>query len=99
MKEVPTTWDETRFIDGYPGRYCVLARRHGDRWNIAGVNAGKEPLELKLRLPMFDKGTNLHCYTDNWKSLALEEGQLTVKNPEAVRVTLQPNGGMVLTGE
>ena len=99
MKEVPTTWDETRFIDGYPGRYCVLARRHGDRWYIAGVNAGKEPLELKLRLPMFDKGTNLHSYTDNWKSLALEEGQLTVKNPEAVRVTLQPNGGMVLTGE
>lgn len=28
MKEVPTTWDETRFIDGYPGKYCVLARRH-----------------------------------------------------------------------
>ena len=99
MKEVPTTWDETRFIDGYPGRYCVLARRHGDRWYIAGVNAGKEPLELKLRLPMFDKGTKLHSYTDNRKSLALEEGQLTVKNPEAVRVTLQPNGGMVLTGE
>ena len=99
MKEVPTTWDETRFIDGYPGRYCVLARRHGDRWYIAGVNAGKKPLELKLRLPMFDKGTKLHSYTDNRKSLALEEGQLTVKNPEAVRVTLQPNGGMVLTGE
>ncbi len=30
MKAVPTTWDETRFIDGYPGKYVVLARRHGD---------------------------------------------------------------------
>ena len=29
MKTVPTTWDETRFIDGYPGKYVVLARRHG----------------------------------------------------------------------
>lgn len=30
MKEVPTTWDETTYIDGYPGRYCVLARRQGN---------------------------------------------------------------------
>lgn len=30
MKEVPTTWDEVRFIDGYPGKYVILARRHGD---------------------------------------------------------------------
>ena len=39
MKEVPTTWDEVRFIDGYPGKYVILARRHGDKWYIAGVNA------------------------------------------------------------
>ena len=38
MKEVPTTWDEVRFIDGYPGKYVILARRHGDKWYIAGVN-------------------------------------------------------------
>lgn len=31
MKEVPTTWDEVRFIDGYPGKYVILARRHGDK--------------------------------------------------------------------
>ncbi|WP_432709307.1 glycoside hydrolase family 97 catalytic domain-containing protein, partial [Pedobacter sp.] len=38
-KKVPPTWDETVFIDGYPGKYCVLARRHGDTWYIAGINA------------------------------------------------------------
>ena len=48
MKQVPTTWDETVFLDGYPGKYCVLARRHGDRWYVVGVNAQKEPLKLKL---------------------------------------------------
>ena len=41
MKEVPTTWDEVRFIDGYPGKYVVLARRKGDKWYVAGVNAQK----------------------------------------------------------
>lgn len=39
MKAVPTTWDETKFIDGYPGKYVMLARRHGDKWYVAGVNA------------------------------------------------------------
>lgn len=56
MKEVPTTWDEVRFIDGYPGKYVILARRHGDKWYIAGVNAQKETLQLKVNLPMFSNG-------------------------------------------
>ena len=37
LKEIPSTWDETRFIDGYPGKFVVLARRNGDRWYIAGL--------------------------------------------------------------
>ena len=53
MKAVPTTWNETRFIDGYPGKYVVLARRHNDTWYLAAVNAGKETLKLKLDLEMF----------------------------------------------
>lgn len=44
MKEVPTTWDEVRFLDGYPGKYVILARRKGTKWYIAGVNAQKETL-------------------------------------------------------
>lgn len=35
MKKVPTVWDETRFIDGYPGKYCAVARRYGNQWYIA----------------------------------------------------------------
>ena len=37
MKQVPTTWDETIFIDGYPGKYCVIALRSKEQWYIAGV--------------------------------------------------------------
>ena len=54
MKAVPTTWNETRFIDGYPGKYVVLARRHNDTWYLAAVNAGKETLKLKLDLEMLE---------------------------------------------
>jgi hypothetical protein len=41
MKEIPTLWDETVFIDGYPGKYSVIARRHQNQWYVAGINAEK----------------------------------------------------------
>ena len=49
MREVPTTWDDTRLVDGYPGRNIVLARRHGDAWYVAAINASEEPLKLDVR--------------------------------------------------
>ena len=49
LREVPTTWDETRLIDGYPGRNIVLARRHGATWYVAAINAADEPLTLDVR--------------------------------------------------
>ncbi len=49
LREVPTTWDETRLVDGYPGRDIVLARRHGAAWYVAAVNAGDEPLAVDVR--------------------------------------------------
>ena len=53
MKNVPTTWDETHFIDGYPGKFVVMARRKGERWFVAGINAGPEPYKLTAdKLPM-----------------------------------------------
>lgn len=95
MKRIPTTWDEVCFIDGYPGKYCVLARRHGDTWYIAGINAGKEPLKLKLDLPMLAKDDKVAFYSDDKKLRPVLE-ELTVKNPQAVQVTIQPQGGIVI---
>ena len=66
MKEVPTLWDETRLIDGYPGRYVILARRHGDDWYVAGINATGETMKLKnLELPML-AGREVKCISDSY---------------------------------
>ena len=65
LRRLPTTWEETRFIDGYPGRYVVLARKATNgQWYIAGLNAQKEPLTLTLDLPMFAPGETLRYYVD-----------------------------------
>lgn len=42
LREVPTTWDETRFIGGYPGEHVALARRKGNTWYVAAINAGAQ---------------------------------------------------------
>ena len=94
LKEVPTTWDETVFLDGYPGKYCVLARRHGDRWYIAGINAQKEPLKLKLALPMLREGDRVAFYSDT-KNHEPQLEQKTIQKPDETSVTIQPEGGIV----
>jgi Glycoside hydrolase 97. len=51
MKDVPTKWDEVKFIDGYPGKYVVLARRAGDKWYYVGINASPESRTVEVDLP------------------------------------------------
>lgn len=95
MKAVPTTWDDTRLISGYPGRYVVLARRHGDKWYITGVSAQEEPLKLKLNLPMAAKGQEGVIYAEDAKT-GLQKKPLKIKNPSAVDVTLRKDDGFVI---
>ena len=96
MKKVPTTWDEVKFIDGYPGRYCVFARRSGNQWIVAGINAEEQPKVLTLNLPMFEKNAPLSLYSDNAQ---LEGSQTTVKlnKKQQLKVTIPCNGGVVIT--
>lgn len=95
MKEVPTTWDEVRFLDGYPGKYVVFARRKGTKWYIAGVNGQKETLSLKLKLPMVVSGAALTYYFDDEK---LNGNVKTIKHKstQEVEIKIPSNGGMLL---
>ena len=97
LKTIPTTWDETRFIDGYPGKFVVLARRHADRWYIAALNAKKEPLSLTLDLSEFGVKNLLADEADK-KGNITGSAILPVKADKKgnVKLTVQPNGGAVL---
>ena len=66
MKDVPTLWDETKFIDGYPGKYVILARRSGDKWYVAGVTSDGTPLKEKILSRNEECGMrNEKCYEDS----------------------------------
>ncbi len=96
MKEIPTTWDEIKFIDGYPGKYCVLARRCVDKWYVVGINAKNEAITLNLNLPMF-AGETVTYYGDNEQLVSFKK-ELKIKTSGEIKLTLQPNGGAIFIG-
>lgn len=99
MKAVPTTWDETEFIDGYPGRYVVLARKHKGTWYIAGVNAEDKPVKLKLDLSALGlRNADAELYLDG-RGLTFGKSALKIKAGAAVPVEIAPNGGFVIVAK
>ena len=97
LRQLPTTWEETRFIDGYPGRYAILARKSTQgKWYIAGLNAQKEPLTLTIDLPMFAPGGTLQYYVDSSKTGEPTLTTLNIDKRGRAKVTIQPNGGIIL---
>lgn len=99
LRDVPTEWDETRLIDGYPGQWVVLARRSGQRWVIAGLNAGSEARTIQLSLPMLS-GRNVMVLEDSAAEREIDATTTTrterVSSAGSVTVTLQPNGGCII---
>ena len=96
MKKVPTIWDEVKFIDGYPGKYVILARRSGDKWFVVGANAEAQPLKKTISLPMFEKGAALKVYSDDAQ---LNGSVKTIKQnkKQQLAVTIPCSGGIVVT--
>ena len=95
MKQVPTTWDDTRFIDGYPGKYVIMARRHGDKWYVVGVNAEKQPLKKRITLDMFKAGSIVNVYSDDAKLVGSKK-QVKLRKKQTLDIVIPCNGGLVI---
>jgi hypothetical protein len=96
MKRVPTTWDEVKLIDGYPGKYVIMARRCGLKWYVVGINADEQPLKKMVTLPMFEKGTELTIYSDD-AQLNGSVKSIKQNKKQQIMMTIPCNGGIVIT--
>lgn len=95
MKNVPTTWDEVKFVDGYPGKYVIIARRSGNTWYVAGVNAEKTALTKKITLPMLNAGATAKMYSDD-AQLNGSVKEVKINKKKQMTVTIPCNGGLVI---
>ena len=95
MKTVPTTWDETRFVDGYPGRYVILARRHAHTWYLVAVNATSQPLTYNLTPSSFGCSKNtVKVYADD-KKLRFSAKDTKLNRKGCISLSIPQNGGAV----
>lgn len=100
LGSIPTTWDETRILQGKIGEYIVTARRKGDNWYIAALN-NSLPRDIKLQLDFLNDGNykttickdglNAHSYAADYELI-----EKTFQKNESVTIHLAPGGGFII---
>ena len=96
LATVPTTWDETRLVDGDPDTHAVLARRSGDDWLLAGISGADGELELTLDLGFLEQDAyELHLIATGAAPDQLVESSRTLLRDEPLRVRIGPRDGFV----
>jgi hypothetical protein len=93
LQELPRSWDYSRLVDGYPGKYAVIARRAGDTWYIAGINATGSEKKLTLDLSFVGKKQGV-VITDGAEARSFSRRAIAAG--KKVAVTVKPHGGFVI---
>lgn len=93
LRGLPVSWDETRFIEGIPGRYAVIARRTGSAWYVAGINAEAKAMNLHLNLA-FACASGGELISDGDKINQFVRRDITLGQP--VPISLKPFGGFLI---
>ena len=93
LGELPSVWDETRYVSGYPGKSAVLARRSGNTWYVAGINGLDEAQKLTTDLS-FIKNGKAQLFTDD------ANGEWKITTTELPKeIECQARGGFVIVAK
>jgi alpha-glucosidase len=101
LKELPNNWDDVKFIDGYPGKLYVVARKSGNKWYVAGINgegAGKS-LTLDLSFLKNKKGQLIASGNDATDEPSFKSTPVAVPASGQMTVTVNGNDGFVVVFE
>jgi hypothetical protein len=96
LKDLPTAWDDVKFIDGFPGKYVVIARKHQNKWYIAGINGQQNAQTVELDLSLFKK-QKASIITEGETSLSFSEKPLNAKKKQTV--VMKESGGFIMVLE
>lgn len=100
LKAVPTAWDDTKLIVGYPGVKVVIARKRDNRWYVGGINGKDEEQVLKVNFDFLGEGNfNLKLIKDGKDDKSFNIDLVKVKKGDVVNIKCLPRGGFVGTLE
>ncbi len=99
LSALPSAWDDTKFICGYPGESAVIARRKGDKWWIAGINGLDEKQTLSIDLSSLGiSNAKALKITDGESQTDFNIGNVEINSDnQKFDVECAPRGGFVIT--
>lgn len=92
LQDLPRNWDDLKFVDGIPGKYVVIARKSGDSWYLAGLNAEQADLNLTLDLS-FIGSKKATLITDGVTERQFTQSEIS--SDKATAITIKSHGGFV----
>jgi alpha-glucosidase len=94
LREVPVTWDETRFIAGYPGETVIIARRKGETWFMSGISGLQQEYSAEVTLSFLDPGTyQFTMITDGVVAGEFSIVNAEVEQGQSIPIDFLPRGG------
>ena len=96
LRNVPSVWDDMRFLSGEPGHYVILARRGGARWYVAGVNADTTTRTTSIDLHDVRGATGLLISDGGAGNLSFRADTVRLGSKHSIELTLPARGGFVL---
>jgi hypothetical protein len=97
LKAVPVAWDESRLLDGEPGRLAIIARRRGDEWWVGAINGQAEPATAALALSFLGEGEwTLTIVRDGGAPRQLLSESATVRALDRFNVPMLSRGGFLI---
>jgi hypothetical protein len=91
LQDLPRSWDVVKFVDGYPGRHVVIARKSGDAWYVAGLNADDSDKPLILDLSFLGKRKG-QLISDGQGEREFEQSAIAAGK---TKMTIKAHGGFV----
>jgi len=99
MREIPSHWDDSRFIEGYPGKLVVIARRFKNKWYVAGINGEDVEKNINLELSFLKNAKTGILITDGADNRSFSMQNITITAGKPLGIKLKGNGGFVIKVE
>jgi alpha-glucosidase len=98
---MPTTWDDTKVLQGEIGKYITVARRSGSEWYVGAIT-NSEARSIKIPLSFLDNNASYtaYVYSDGGSEIKtathVKVEQRTVKPNQTLSFDLKASGGLSL---
>lgn len=96
LREIPNYWYDTKFVDGFPGKFVVIARKSGNTWYVAGINGEEKEKHLKFKLHFIKETKSATLITDGKDNRSFNMEKITYTPNDSLEIKLKGNGGFVL---